>query len=178
MWNVFLAIPTKNILYTISSISIFASSHRLICFSFNFFTIITDVDLNHNNKNNCNNNQQLENGKQEKTINSQHHSQISRRNSTGSTSSNGMNSNTAAINLQSSAGHQRGYPANANTEWTSKCPPTAPARQPKRPAPQPCAVQQQPQYQTAMQAHNHIIPPLPPHVGNVSENFFLVTYWF
>lgn len=118
----------------------------------------------------------MENGKQEKTISSQHNLQISRRNSTGSTSVNGMNSNTAAINLQSSAGHQRGYPAKTNTEWTSKCPPTAPARQPKRPAPQPSAQQQQPQYQTAMQAHNHIIPPLPPHVGNVSDIFLATSH--
>lgn len=87
-----------------------------------------------------------------------------------------MNSHTAAINLQSSAGHQRGFSGSVGYQPPA---PIAPARHnQKRPAPQPGAVQQQqtqiqqPQYQTALQAHsNHgsvAGPPLPPHTINVS----------
>lgn len=100
-----------------------------------------------------------------------------------------MNSHTAAINLQSSAGHQRGFSSSVvpsattnSSEWLKGYQnpvPIAPARHQKRPAPQPGAVQQQqqqqiqqPQYQTALQAHsNHGTvagPPLPPHTINVS----------
>lgn len=94
-----------------------------------------------------------------------------------------MNSHTTAINLQSSTGHHRGFSASVGSsapsttnEWShgyQQPPPVAPARHQKRPAPQPGIQQQliqQPQYQTALQAHsNHgIIPPLPPHTTNVS----------
>ncbi|XP_062712857.1 tyrosine-protein kinase TXK isoform X2 [Aedes albopictus] len=88
----------------------------------------------------------------------QHHlyqNTLSRRNSTGSSALNGgMNSHTAAINLQSSGqtavvSHHRGFSstvvAAANSAASGDCPwfmphqmpPTAPARQHKRPAPQP-----------------------------------------
>ncbi|XP_055611513.1 tyrosine-protein kinase CSK isoform X2 [Uranotaenia lowii] len=85
----------------------------------------------------------------------QQHNSLSRRNSTGSSVLNGgMNSHTAAINLQSSGqtavvGHHRGFSstvvAAANSAASGDCPwfmphqmpPTAPARQHKRPAPQP-----------------------------------------
>ncbi|XP_063695850.1 tyrosine-protein kinase CSK isoform X2 [Culicoides brevitarsis] len=113
-------------------------------------------------------------------------SPIARRNSTGSSlndinhsnqhpsttkTPNGMNSHTAAINLQSAAGHQRGF-AGATVGYQPPVAPIAPARHnQKRPAPQPGQqqqIQQQPQYQTALQAHsNHVAgPPLPPHTIN------------
>ncbi|XP_058824972.1 uncharacterized protein LOC131685336 isoform X2 [Topomyia yanbarensis] len=86
------------------------------------------------------------------------HNTLSRRNSTGSSVLNGgMNSHTAAINLQSSGqtavvSHHRGFSstvvAAANSAASGDCPwfmphqipPTAPARQHKRPAPQPGGV--------------------------------------
>lgn len=135
-------------------------------------------------------------------------SPILRRNSTGSSSNdnnnnssnnhikpnnnksslNGMNSHTAAINLQTSAGQAFSSsvvrtPNTTTNEWfNNKHPvaPVAPARHHKGPAPKPGAFQQQqiqqPQYQTALQAHsnhgNGAVPPLPPHTFNVSQVFY------
>ncbi|XP_065088629.1 tyrosine-protein kinase csk-1 isoform X2 [Ochlerotatus camptorhynchus] len=145
----------------------------------------------------------------------QYQNTLSRRNSTGSSALNGgMNSHTAAINLQSSGqtavvGHHRGFSstvvAAANSAASGDCPwfmphqmpPTAPARQHKRPAPQPGggvpggggmghvgmqppqfinpppAPQQQSQQppQHSPQQHQQMAPPqLPPHSVTSNQN--------
>ncbi|XP_053690959.1 tyrosine-protein kinase Fer [Sabethes cyaneus] len=162
--------------------------------------------------------QQQQQQQQQHQHHQQAHSTLSRRNSTGSSVLNGgMNSHTAAINLQSSGQtavvtHHRGFSstvvAAANSAASGDCPwfmphqmpPTAPARQHKRPAPQPGtggvpaggvgvggvglmqppqfinpppAPQQQNQQQSqhSPQQHQQMAPPqLPPHSVTSNQN--------
>lgn len=111
-------------------------------------------------------------------INRIHHQTLpSRRNSTGSIRV--MNSHASPINLQSPGqtvvvSHHRGFSqsssANTGDPWflqsSHQMAPTAPARQHKRPAPQPGSAQQQQQQQ-----QQHHLPPisqsqLPSHAAN------------
>lgn len=103
-------------------------------------------------------------------VNSTHHQTLpSRRYSTGSIRV--MNSHVSPLNLQSPGqtvvvSHHRGFsqPSSANTgdPWflqsSHQMAPTAPARQHKRPAPQPGSTTQQQQQQ---QQSIHLLPPIP-----------------
>lgn len=103
---------------------------------------------------------------------------------------------TTALNLQTSGqtsvvGHHRGFsqPTAANTgdPWFlqstgHQMPPTAPARQHKRPAPQPGNVIPMSsgllQQQQHSQSQPHIVPPsVPPHQNNVIILYFLYSFF-
>lgn len=177
--------------------------------------LFADVDLRSESRleRRSNGSNQQQQQPQQNLYQQQYHNTLSRRNSTGSSALNGgMNSHTAAINLQSSGqtavvGHHRGFSstvvAAANSAASGDCPwfmphqmpPTAPARQHKRPAPQPGGgvpggggmghvgmqppqfinpppapqQQSQPPPQHSPQQHQQMAPPqLPPHSVTVS----------
>ncbi|XP_055544607.1 tyrosine-protein kinase CSK isoform X2 [Wyeomyia smithii] len=182
-----------------------------------YIKIYEDVDVRNESRvdrRGYGNHQQQQQQQQQQQL----HSTLSRRNSTGSSVLNGgMNSHTAAINLQSSGQtavvtHHRGFSstvvAAANSAASGDCPwfmphqmpPTAPARQHKRPAPQPgtggvpaggvggVGLMQPPQFinpppapqqqqqnqqqsQHSPQQHQQMAPPqLPPHSVTSNQN--------
>jgi c-src tyrosine kinase len=125
--------------------------------------------------------------------NKNHHQRIARRYSTGEIIYNGMNSQTAAINLQQSGqtsivSHHHAFPSTVTTTITTGNPneppryaasqaiPTAPLRQHKRPAPQPGNGIT---LNNMLQQHRNV-PPIQqqqqqqyaPHMNNVSAHRF------